>query len=41
MLANVVASVGLLLVEPIVVLILETTTVVTDFMSLGAKMLCS
>ena len=39
MLADV-ASVGLLLVELIVVLMLETTIVVTDVMSLGAKMLC-
>ena len=40
MLADVVANVCLLLVELNIVLILWTTIVVTDVMSLGAKMLC-
>ena len=40
MLADVVTNVGLLLVELIVVQMLETTIVVTDVMSMGAKMLC-
>ena len=40
MLADVTANVGLLLVELTVVRMLETTIVVTDVLSLGAKMLC-
>ena len=40
-LADVVANVGLLLVELIIVLMLGTTIVVTDVMSLGVKMLCA
>ena len=40
MLADVIANVGLLLVELIIVLMLRITIVVTDVMSLGAKVLC-
>ena len=40
MLADVVVNAGLLFVELFVVLMFGTTIVLTDVMSLGAKMLC-